>query len=136
MNTKILNVYVGKANSNVGAYIEEIDGFVITRKTVKILERDMPSAVELIINDAREDGELETWMNGSYKFIYHYDLETLLEKYSDVFNQSNIARISGINESLMRQYLSGVKKPGKKQLQRIQDGLHQFAESLSEVCVA
>jgi transcriptional regulator with XRE-family HTH domain len=67
--------------------------------------------------------------------VYHYDLGALLEKYKGIFNQTNLARATGIHESIIRQYLSSVRNPSNKQLLRIQNNLHTFAAGLLDVNV-
>ena len=51
-------------------------------------------------------------------FIYKYDIQSFFNYFS-YLNASDIARRAGINPSLMRQYISGVKKAGEKNYQRL-----------------
>ena len=132
MGIKKLNVFVVKMETNCGACIEEVNGFVITRKNLKKIEKDLPEALELHFEGLHEY-EREPWMNCEKEFAWHYDLGSFLEKYNGIFNQTNLAKVVGINDSLMRQYLSGVKKPGKKQIARINEKLHDFIENLSKI---
>jgi hypothetical protein len=134
MEIKKLNVYVAKMPKNCGAYIEEVEGFVITSKSVKTLEIELPEALHSHIQ-ALYDYEIQPWMQGQTEFIYHYDIGSLLEKYDGIFNQSTFARAVGINDTLMRQYLSGLKKPGKKQILKINSNLRTFAANLEKVIV-
>ena len=74
------------------------------------------------------------WMNEPYNFEYVFqDIPTLLEGYNGLINQTSLARISGINESLMRQYVAGSKKPGRKVTERIENGLKKYAEELRNI---
>lgn len=43
---------------------------------------------------------------------------------------SGVAKISGINESLMRQYAAGLKKPRPAQRKKIETALHKLGEEL------
>ncbi|MDR1553804.1 MAG: hypothetical protein LBS69_10135 [Prevotellaceae bacterium] len=129
---KKLNVIVKKMPANYGAFIEEVDGFVITRKTLNQIINDLPQAIKFHI-EALNDYEIQPWMLQEIEFTYHYDIDSLLDKYQGILNQANISRITGINESLLRQYVLGIKKPGKKQIIRIQEKLHTFAGELSNV---
>jgi hypothetical protein len=135
MEIKKLNVYVVKMQNNCGAYIEEVDGFLITSKSVSSLEKELPEALKFHIQ-ALHDYEIQPWMQAQWEFIYHYDICSLLEKYDGIFNQSSFARAVGINDTLMRQYMLGIKKPGKKQILKINSNLHTFAENLEKIIVS
>ena len=51
-------------------------------------------------------------------FTYKYDVQAFFKEFS-FLNATEIARRAGINPSLMRQYISGVKKAGEKNYQRL-----------------
>ena len=81
--------------------------------------------------------EKKSWMNEPYEFEYvFHDIPSLVEGYSGIINQSSLARISGINESQMRQYALGLKKPGKKITARIEEGLKRYADELRSITFA
>jgi len=44
-----------------------------------------------------------------------------------------VAKEAGMNPTLLRQYLSGVKRPSPEQARRVQDALHRVARRLLEV---
>jgi hypothetical protein len=46
---------------------------------------------------------------------------------------SAVAKEAGMNPTLLRQYLSGVKHPSPEQARRVQDALHRVAQRLLEV---
>lgn len=46
---------------------------------------------------------------------------------------SAIAKEAGMNPTLLRQYLSGIKQPSREQALRVQDALHRVAQRLLEV---
>jgi transcriptional regulator with XRE-family HTH domain len=73
-------------------------------------------------------------MESGYTFEYVFqDIPSLVEAYNGLLNQSSLARISGINSSQMRQYASGIKRPKKSTLQRIESGLKKYAVELQSV---
>ena len=51
-------------------------------------------------------------------FTYKYDVQAFFKEFS-FLNATEIARRAGINPSLMRQYVSGVKTAGEKTYQRL-----------------
>jgi len=130
---KLLKVIMCKAGSGVSAHIEGVNGFVIARNTVQQLKKDLPDGVNFHIEGLYEE-ERESWMDGEYTFEYVFqDIPSFVEAYNGMLNQSSLARISGINTGQMRQYSSGVKRPTKRTLQRIESGLKRYANELQSV---
>jgi len=73
-------------------------------------------------------------MNEPYEFVYiFHDIPSLVEGYNGIINQSILARISEINESQIRQYAPGLKKPGKKITARIEEGLKRYGDELRSI---
>jgi predicted RNase H-like HicB family nuclease len=129
-----LNVYVEWAEKNASAYIAEIQGFIITAKTVKALQAEIEDALNFHAEGCLNYGIKADWLNDrNWQFVYHYSISALLNLYDGALNQSSFARITGINASLMRQYLCGNRNPSRKQLIKIEKKLHTFASSLTDV---
>ena len=61
---------------------------------------------------------------------FRFDITSLFEYYS-MFNVSALARYIGINDSLMRQYRSGVAQLSDKQLEKIEAGIHRLGSELA-----
>ncbi len=51
----------------------------------------------------------------------------------EVVKVGAVAKEAGMNPTLLRQYLSGVKQPSREQALRVQDALHRVAKRLLEV---
>jgi len=133
---KILKVIVNKAGKSVSAHLPEIEGFVIARESIEKLKRDLLAGIAFHI-EGLYDEEREVWMSEPFNFEYVFqDIPTLLEGYSGLINQSSLARISGINESLMRQYVSGLKRPSRKVTERIESGLKKYADEIRNISFA
>ncbi|MDR1897215.1 MAG: hypothetical protein LBR10_10540 [Prevotellaceae bacterium] len=135
-----LNVFVekpltdGKPATNLSAYIAEVQGFITVAPNVRTLQRKIKDALEFHADGMAEDGFQDPWIiDRNWEFIYHYDLGALLDLYQGVFNRTNLARVTGLHESIIKQYIAGTKTPSKKQLLRIQNNLHSFAAGLSEI---
>ena len=130
---KKLIVIISKANDGVSAHLPELDGYVIARDTVQKLKKDIYTGVQFHIEGLYEE-ERQEWMNGEYQFEFVFnDLPAMLEAYRDFLNQSSLARIAGINQGQIRQYMSGVKRPTKRTLERIETGLRRYADELQTV---
>ena len=63
---------------------------------------------------------------------FELDFKQFFEYYK-VINSKHLAVRIGMNESLLSQYVNGKKKPSKKQVERIVDGLHQIGQELIEL---
>jgi hypothetical protein len=136
METVKLNVFIYKdpQAKNPSAHIEEVKGLVIAKKSVHEIQKTIKDSLEFHALGFQDSDISEPWLeNKNWEFIYHYDIGALLDLYQGIFNQSNFARVAGISDSLMRQYLCGIKKPAKKQLSRIQNNLRTFAADLLNV---
>jgi len=130
---KKLRVIISKANSGVSAHLPELDGYVIARESVEKLKKDIQIGVQFHIEGLYEE-ERQEWMNGEYEFEFVFnDLLAMLEAHRDFLNQSSLARIAGINQGQIRQYTSGVKRPTKRTLERIETGVRRYARELQTV---
>ena len=61
-----------------------------------------------------------------------YDMESFFNFYK-VINAKALSERIGMNQSLLSQYISGIKKPSSKQTHRILQGVHQIGRELLEV---
>lgn len=61
-----------------------------------------------------------------------YDLESFFDFYK-VINAKALSERIGMSQSLLSQYINGIKKPSAKQTKRILQGVHQIGKELSEV---
>jgi len=133
---KTLKVIVYKAGTGISAHIPEVDGFVIASESMEKLRKDLFAALQFHIEGLYPE-EHKAWMNEPYNFEYvFHDIPSLVEGYNGLISQSSLARISGINESQMRQYALGIKKPSKKIASRIENGLKKYADELKSITFA
>lgn len=61
-----------------------------------------------------------------------YDLESFFDFYK-VINAKALSERIGMNQSLLAQYIKGIKKPSPMQTKRILKGVQQIGKELSEV---
>jgi predicted transcriptional regulator len=133
-----ININVECCGKNVSAYVDEIPGFIIAAKNVRELQEDIREALDFHADGCEKDGISDEWLinRHSWEFVYHYDIGSLLSLYDGILNQNSLGRITGINPSLVRQYLCGVKNPSKKRLADIQEKLHTFAVDLANISIS
>jgi len=66
------------------------------------------------------------------KIEFTYDLKSFFDFYK-VINVKALAERIGMNQSLLAQYINGIKKPSQAQTKRILKGVQQIGRELSEV---
>ena len=81
------------------------------------------------LNLALEDDRIE-FKSDDLKF--EYDLESFFDFYK-VINAKALSERIGMNQSLLAQYIKGIKKPSTAQTKRIIEGVQQIGRELSEV---
>ena len=94
------------------------------------------SLKELIQDHLDNEGkEQQFWQNVKVEnitFEYVYDLTAIFNVISAV-KINSLADLAGINQSLMRQYASGVKYPSVQQAQKIQVAVKQLGQKLLQI---
>lgn len=68
-------------------------------------------------------------------FEIQHDISGLFD-HKDYLNITSVAKLAGINPSLMRQYASGVKNPSTERLKAIQTAVHSIGEDLRRIKLA
>lgn len=63
---------------------------------------------------------------------FEYDLESFFDFYQ-VINAKALSQRIGMNQSLLAQYIKGIKKPSVTQTKRILRGVQQIGKELTEV---
>ncbi|MDP4228596.1 MAG: XRE family transcriptional regulator [Bacteroidota bacterium] len=63
---------------------------------------------------------------------FSYDLESFFDLYK-VINAKALSERIGMNQSLLAQYIKGIKKPSANQTKRILRGVQQIGRELSDV---
>jgi len=117
-------------------YVDGIKGHGLYGSGLTVLEAkaDMMSALNDMVEMYKADGELVPKALLNPTFVYRYDIASIFD-YFDWINVSSIARKSGINESLMRQYKSGLAFASEKQCEKIQKTLNELAKELCEATI-
>lgn len=130
---ELIKVLINKAGNGVSAHLPELDGFLITAQTVTALRKVLRESVNFHIEGLYSE-ERKQWMDGDFDFDFVFcDIPSLVSGYSDTINQNSLARICGMNESQMRQYTSGLKKPSRKVLKRIEEGLQRYGDDIRKI---
>lgn len=131
---KKLKVIVEKTNTGYSAYLPDVPGIASVGDTFSELRENIKEAIDLFLDVSKEYGDkIPTILQGEYSLEFKFDIEAFMEWMSKVMSQRGLAEVASINESLLSQYAHGVKKPGPKQLKRIETALHRFADDLHSI---
>ena len=96
-----------------------------TGKTVQEAKEDLAECME----EAKDILEAEGKVFPEVEFTYKYDLQSFFNYFS-FLNVSDIAKRSGVNPSLMRQYASGIKNAGEKTYIRLASCIQNIGREL------
>ncbi|MEZ5072401.1 MAG: hypothetical protein R2751_15915 [Bacteroidales bacterium] len=80
-----------------------------------------------------EGEEIPETFRGDYELTYKVDVVSLFEWFSGILTKSGISRLTGMNQSLVSQYATGIKKPSAKQNKKIEQALHNLRQELLEI---
>ena len=109
-----------KARQSIEANIkdEEIEANVTTNENaVTEIAEEAKADFMKALQECRDDDPNNKALQ-DLTFTYKYDVQAFFKEFS-FLNATEIARRAGINPSLMRQYVSGVKTAGEKTYQRL-----------------
>jgi len=96
-----------------------------TGKTVQEAKEDLAECLA----EAKENLEAEGKVFPDVEFTYKYDLQSFFNYFS-FLNITDIAKRSGVNPSLMRQYASGVKNAGERTYKRLSNCVQSIGREL------
>ncbi len=107
-------------------------GFVPTGQgaTVPELLKNIKESIEdYVEHEGKKDKFWSKVELPKMKFNIHYDLEAFFEEFNEV-KISSIAKLAGLNASLVRQYATGTKYPSSEQAKKVEVAIHTLANKL------
>ena len=130
-NTVILE----KTNAGgYSAYLPDLPGCVSTGNSLAEIKSSIREAVDFHLEGMiLEELPLPESFEESYELAFKMDVASLFEWFSGVLTKSGISRLTGMNQSLISQYASGIKTPSTKQTRKIEQALHAFGHELLEI---
>jgi len=130
----VIKVIIERAENNYSAYLDGIDGIVITGSSVDEIKAKMLEAIEALVEECNELGcEIPEELKGDYELIFKMDVESLLDFYSGIFSKAGLERITGINQKQLWHYASGGRKPRQEQVLKLESALHKLGEELLSI---
>lgn len=126
MKKPIIKMTVIKEETGYSAYSNIGDDFISTQgETLDELREMIVEVVNLTYEDKAFTYTIE-------EIKFEYDLESFFSFYK-VINVKALGDRIGMNQSLLSQYINGIKKPSSPQTKRILKGVQQIGRELSEV---
>ncbi len=112
-----------------GAWSETKFGLITAMgDTFSELRQNLINAAEDVLNDSKSLGYPITWNH----FEVTLDAASFFRSYR-IINVTEFAKWVGINNTLISQYVSGLKSPGKKQTAKILQGIPEMGQELASL---
>jgi hypothetical protein len=121
---KKIRLIVEKTNTGFSAYSREYPVYTTGQSFTELLSHAV-EAMNLYLN---EQGMQVTEANMEFEI----DIPQFFQYYR-VINSKFLARRIGMNESLLSQYVHGIKKPSAAQTNRILSGIREIGQELSNL---
>ena len=67
------------------------------------------------------------------EFEFYYDTASFLSEYAGVFSLSGLEKLTGVSQAQLGHYLHGRRKPSRKTINKIQNGVDHFAKELTAI---
>lgn len=126
-------VFLDRTQQGYTAYMPDVPGCFTVGDNMDQISSNLLEVIDLYKEGKIEDGEaIEECLSGPLEFDYKMDIPSFVGFYG-IIKQSTIARLAGINSSLLRQYARGIKKPSIKQARKIEKAIHQLGRELLQV---
>ena len=121
---KAIKFILEKTKTGYSAYSEDKPIYT-SGQTIHELQLNALEASNLYLEEFNKSIQID-------KIELEIDFKQFFEYYK-VINSKHLARRIEMNESLLSQYVNGKKKPSKKQVDRIVEGLHEIGKELMEL---
>ena len=129
---KKVKVFIEKSSAGFSAYMDDtpLDYSCLGEgKTVEETIADF----RLAYNEMKEFYASKEMTFEDIEYEFFYDTASFLEEYSKAFSLAGLERITGVSQTMLGHYLHGRRKPSRKTIDRIQQGVRQFADELTAV---
>ena len=122
----VLTFTVLKEDAGYSTFCEVGNNSIFTEgETFEQLKENIIEAVNLTFEEKKH-----IYIIDEIKFIF--DMQSFFDFYK-VINAKALSERIGMNQSLLAQYIKGIKKPSPVQMKRILTGVQQIGKELSEV---
>jgi predicted RNase H-like HicB family nuclease len=132
MNTNKTLIIVEPTKDGLWAYIPSIPGCTSFGKDFMDLKTNLKEAIGFHIEGMIEDGEeIPVISDFENDLEYQFDLSTFFSEFP--ITVSGIAKRTGINRSLLNQYVKGIKHLTLERAAQIQNAIRSIGNEISSV---
>ncbi len=114
----------------------EIGAVICSGKSLEEFKAEFAAALEFHVEALLADGEsVPQWLvNKDYEVEYDLKASALLRQAEQFTTMAALSRVTGINQRLLSNYASEVKRPRPEQMRRIVEGIRQIGQNCLAVC--
>lgn len=127
-----VKVFIEKAECGYSAYIEDSSlefGCIGEGETVEETIKDFLGVYEGMKKSYEQEGHKAA----DVEFEFYYDTASFLSEYAGVFSLSGLEKLTGVSQAQLGHYLHGRRKPSRKTINKIQNGVDHFAKELTAI---
>ena len=131
---KQIHVILELGKDGYGVWFEDLPHVFGFGETAEAAKADAKSALDgYIVALDKCNQPIPEILQGEYELVFQYDVEALLKNIDGAVTKTALAKAAGINPTQLSHYSSGLKKPRKKQREKIITGLHKIGRELLAV---
>jgi len=127
-----LIIQIGASSDHFGGFAVNCDGIYGAGDTVESCKSNVLEGLKLLLVNS-DQNSLPEILKGVYEIEYHYDVQSILNYYANVFTKPALERLTGINQKQLHHYATGLKKPREIQRKKIETALHRLGNELLSV---
>lgn len=127
-----VKVFIEESEYGYSAYMEDNPlefGCIGEGKTVEETVKDFLGVYEGMKRSYEQDGH----KSADVEFEFCYDTASFLSEYAGIFSLSGLEKITGVSQAQLGHFLHGRRKPSRKTIDKIQNGVNRFAKELTAI---
>ena len=128
-----IKVIIDRAKDGTyNVYCEDTPSFFGMGETIDEAKAEMLESIRITKEEiGKEHAAIwPDWLDKDYEFEYKFDVQGLLEYYEGIITPTALGKLAGINTKQMWNYMHGVSKPRKAQIEKIETALHNLGNEL------
>jgi predicted RNase H-like HicB family nuclease len=131
---KQIQAIIERANDGTYSVYCKDEMFSGMGHTSEEAQNNMLEQMQFYKQTAIKDGfEYPAFLDDKFEVVYKFDTKSLLEYYFGILSLSGMEKITGIHQKQLWKYLHADSIPRKKQIEKIEHGLHRLGKELSSI---
>jgi len=126
---KTVKIIIERSEDAYWAYAENVEGINGAGDNVQEVKQSVLDCIEIV----KGYDNVPKVLQSNYTLVYKFDTESFFKYYKGIFNKSGLERLTGISQSQLQHYASGIKKPRPAQAKKIEAALHKLGSELMAV---